>query len=108
MPHTAESVDCSLFLKNLEKYFCNFTYRKNFVKHIENLLQHLSEKLIGNNLLITDIALRNCDLLIISIAQGIFEIIDYCYRFTIERFIVPITTRNTPQQENINKSNSNN
>ena len=59
---TAESVNCSLFLKNLEKTFlqiCNLTYKKNLVKRIENLPQHLSEKFIGDNLSITDIALRN-------------------------------------------------
>ena len=54
---TAKSVDCSLFLKNLEKHFCDLTYKKNnFVKHIENLPQHLSEKFIGDNSSITDIA----------------------------------------------------
>ena len=57
---TAESVKCSIFLKNLEKYFCELTYKeKNFVKHIESLPQHLLEKFIGGNLSITDIALRN-------------------------------------------------
>ena len=50
---TAESVNCSLFLKNAEKTFCNSTYEKNFVKHIENLPQHLSEKFIGDNLSIS-------------------------------------------------------
>ena len=45
---TAESVNHSVFLKNQQKHFCNFTY-KNFIKHIENLPQHLSEKFIGNN-----------------------------------------------------------
>ena len=56
---TAESVNCFLLSKNLEKYFCHLTYKKNFVKDIENLPQHLSEKFIGDNLSITDIALRN-------------------------------------------------
>ena len=56
---TAESVNCSL-LKNLEKTFLQFDLQtKNFVKHIENLPQHLSEKFIGDNLSIIDIALRN-------------------------------------------------
>ena len=55
----AESLDCSLFLKNEEKHFCNLTYRKNFFRHIENLSQHSSEKFIGDNLSITDIALKN-------------------------------------------------
>ena len=57
---TAESVNCSLFLTNLEKHFCDLTYKKKkFVKHIENLPQHSSEKFIGNNLSITDIALKS-------------------------------------------------
>ena len=102
-------MNCSLFLKNLEKHFCDLTYKKNsstiekhfcdtkynFVKHIENLPQHLSEKFIGDNLLITDIVLRNWDLSIIGIAQSIFEIIDYRYRFSIGRFIVRITATRT-------------
>ena len=54
---TSESVNSSLFLKNLEKNFCDLTYKKNFVKHIENLAQHLSEKFTGDNLSITAIAL---------------------------------------------------
>ena len=33
---TAESVNRSLFLKNLEKHFCNLTYMKtNLVKHMK-------------------------------------------------------------------------
>ena len=88
----AESVNCSLFLKNLEKHFCYLTYKKkNFIKHTENLPQHLSEKFIGDNLSITGIALKTWDLSIIGIAQSIFEIIDYRYRFSTERFIVSIT-----------------
>ena len=43
---TAESVNCSLFLKNLETHFCNVTCKKKFVKRIENLSQRLSEKFI--------------------------------------------------------------
>ena len=56
---TAESVNSSLFLKNLEKDFCNWTSKKNFVKHIKNLPQHLSKKFIDDNLLITGIALKH-------------------------------------------------
>ena len=52
--------------------------KKNFVKRIKNLSQHLSEKFIGDNLSI------------IGIAKGFFEVIDYCYRFSTERFIVSI------------------
>ena len=48
---TAESVNCSLFLKNLEKTLLKFDLqKKNFVKHSENLPRHLSEKFIGDNL----------------------------------------------------------
>ena len=54
----AESANCSL-LKKSTKVFLVFVYKKNFVKHIENLPQHLSEKFIGDNLSITDIASRN-------------------------------------------------
>ena len=55
---TAGSVNCSLFVKNLEKTFLQYDFpKKIFVKHIENL--HLSEKFIGDNLSIIDIALRN-------------------------------------------------
>ena len=54
----AESENCSLSLKNLEKDFCSLTCKKTFVKHIENLPQHLSEKYIDY----TDIAVRNRDL----------------------------------------------
>ena len=91
----AGSVNCSLFLKNLEKTFLQFDLqKKNFVKHIENLSQHLSEKFIGDNLSIINIALRNSDLSTIDIAQGFFEVIDYRYRFSTEWFIVPITVYN--------------
>ena len=85
---TTESVNYSVFWK---KRFCNLTYKKNFVKHIENFPQHLSEKFIGDNLSITDIALKNWDLSIIGIAQGFFEVIDYRYRCSTKRFIVPIS-----------------
>ena len=54
-----EFVNCSLILKNLEKAILQFDLPKNFVKHIENLPQHLSKKFIGDDLLITDYALRN-------------------------------------------------
>ena len=49
-----------LSFEKSRKTFLQFDLRKkNFVKHIENLKQHLSEKLIGDNLSITDIDLRN-------------------------------------------------
>ena len=45
----------------MEKILCvpKVDLQKNFVKRIENLPQHLSEKFIGDNLLINDIALKN-------------------------------------------------
>ena len=54
-----ESVNCFFFLKNLETHFYKVTCKKNFVKRIKNLSQHLSEKFISDNLSITDIALKN-------------------------------------------------
>ena len=42
----------SLFLKNLKKHFRNLIYKKNFVKHV-NSPPHLSEKWMGDNLLIS-------------------------------------------------------
>ena len=66
------------------------TCKKNFVKIIENLLQYFSEKFVGDNLSITDIAIKNWDLSIVGIAQGFFEVIDHRYRFSTERFIVAI------------------
>ena len=45
----------------LEIQFCNLTYKKNFVKHIENLPQHISDKFIGDDSSITDIALKVAD-----------------------------------------------
>ena len=88
---TAESVNCCFFLKNVETHFCNVICKKNFVKYFENLLQHVSEKFIGDNLSITDIALKNWDLSIIGNVQRFFDVIDYRYSFNTERFIVPIT-----------------
>ena len=51
-------MNCSL-LKNLETHFGNATSKKYFVKIIENLSEHLSEKVIGDNSSITDIASKN-------------------------------------------------
>ena len=71
---TAEFVNFSL-LKNLETHFCYVTCKKNFIKRIKNLLQHLSEKFIDDNSLIADIALKNWDLSISGIAKGFSEVI---------------------------------
>ena len=60
---TAESLNHSLFLKNLQKLFCNnLTEKKKKLRHIEILPQDLSEKFISDNLSI------------IGIAQGFFEV----------------------------------
>ena len=39
----------------------------------------------------------------IGIAQGFFEVIDYRYRFSTERFIVPITGSNRQNKNDCNK-----
>ena len=58
-------MNCSLILKNLEKTFLQLDLRNNFVRRIENLPQHLSEKFICDNLSIIDIIIRNLDLLVL-------------------------------------------
>ena len=66
----AESVNCSLFLTNLEKTFLQFDLqKKNFVKHIENLPQHLSEKFIGDNL---SISLKEIQIYRLSVSPRAF------------------------------------
>ena len=49
----------SLLEKSRKTLLQHDLQKKIFVKLIENLPQHLSEKLIGNNLSITDIAFKN-------------------------------------------------
>ena len=56
---TAESVNCSLFPKNAEKNILQFDLQKKLRQNIENLPQQLSEKFIGDNLSIIDVALKN-------------------------------------------------
>ena len=56
---TVESVNCSFLEKSRKNIFAIRLTKKHFVKHIENLPQHLSGKFIGDSLSITDIALRN-------------------------------------------------
>ena len=86
-----QSPKTTLFSGKIYKnIFAIWLTKKNFVKHIENLAQHLLKKFICDKLSITDIAWRNWDLSIIGIAQGVFEVIDFCYRCSTERFIVPI------------------
>ena len=65
------------FFEKSRNTFLQSDLQKHFVKHVKNLSQHLSEKFIGDNLSITDIALKHYDLSIIGIAQGFFEVIDY-------------------------------
>ena len=58
MPRQSHELLC--FLEKSRKTFLQFDLqKKNFAKHIKNLPQHLLEKLIGDNLSITDIALKN-------------------------------------------------
>ena len=81
-----EFVDCSHSLKNLEKYFCNLTSKKKLVKHIENLPQHSSEKFVNYRYRFKK--LRFIDY---RYHLEFFEISGYCYFFSTEKFIVPIT-----------------
>ena len=69
---TAKSVKGSLFLKNLEKHFCDLTYKKkNFVKHIENLPQHLSENLTAINYRLP-ISLKEIEMYRLSVSPRAF------------------------------------
>ena len=84
---TAEPINHFVFWKNLQKHFCNLIYKKK----LGQTHWKFTATFIGDNLLIGDIALRNWDLSIIGIAQGLFEVIDYRYCCSAERFIMPIT-----------------
>ena len=56
---TAESVNCSLFLKNLEKHFCNSTYKKKTLSNTLKIYHNMYRKNLSifiDNLSITDIA----------------------------------------------------
>ena len=81
---TAESVNCSL--EKFRKTFLLFDLQKK----LRQTHRKFTATFISDNLSITDIALKNQDLSIIGIAQNFIEIIDYRYRFSTERFIVPI------------------
>ena len=65
--------------------------KKTSSESLKILQQLLLEKFIGNNLSITDIALKNWDLWTMGLAQGCYEVIDYRYRLGTERFIVAIS-----------------
>ena len=75
---TAESVNCSFFLKNLEKTFLQFDLQKKTSSNTSKIYCNIYRK----NLSIIDIASRNLDLSIIGIAQGFFEVIDYRHHFS--------------------------
>ena len=87
---TAESVNCSFSLKNLEKYFCNLTSKKT-----SSNTSKIYPNIYRKNLSIIDIALRNWDyrLAYNRYRPGIF----WNYRLSLsltvntENFIVPIT-----------------
>ena len=84
---TAESVNCSLFLKNLEKHFCNSTYKQKTLSNTSKIYSHIYRK----NLSAIIYRYRFKKLRFIDIVQGFFEVFDYRYRFSTEWFIVPIT-----------------
>ena len=41
---TAESVNCSLFLKNLEKHFCDLTYKKKTSSNTLKIYRNIYRK----------------------------------------------------------------
>ena len=84
---TAESVNCSLFLKILEKKFLQFDLRKKTLSNTSKIYRNIYRKNLSGIIY----RYRFKKLRFIGIAQGFFEVIDYCYRFSTERFIVPIT-----------------
>ena len=59
------------FLGKSRKTFLQFDLKKNFVKHIENLPQYLSEKFIRDNLSITDIA-EDVEIYRLSVSARVF------------------------------------
>ena len=57
---TAESVNCSLFLKNLEKTFLQFDLQKKTLSNTLKIYRNVYQKnSISDNLSIIDIASRN-------------------------------------------------
>ena len=90
---TAESVNCSLFLKNLEKTFLQFDLKKRKKKTSSNTSK-IYRNIYRKNLSTIIYRYRFKKLRFIGIAQGFFEVIDYRYRFSTERFIVPNTAYN--------------
>ena len=57
---TAGSVNCSLFLKNLEKTFLQFDLQKKTASDTSKIYRNIYRKnFIGDNLSIIDIALKN-------------------------------------------------
>ena len=79
--YTAESMNCSLF-KNLEKHFCNLTYKKKFVEHIKIYRKNLLAIIYRLPIFFEEIKIyRHCPRLFLN----------YRYRFSTERLIVPNT-----------------
>ena len=65
----ARSVNCSLLEKSRKNIYANRLTKKNFVKHIKNLPQHLSEKFIGDNL---SISLEEIEIYRLSVSPRAF------------------------------------
>ena len=55
----AESVNCSLFSKNVEKTFLQFDLQKKTSSNTSKIYRNIYQKITGDNLSIIDIALRN-------------------------------------------------
>ena len=86
---SAESVNCSLLEKS-RKTFLQLTCKKNFVKHLKNLPQRLSENLSATTYRLP-ISHHEVKIYRLAVSPRAFSIIDYRYRFSTEKFIVPIT-----------------
>ena len=69
---TAESVNCSLFLKSLEKHCSDLTYKKNFVRHILKIYRNIYWKNSTAIIYRLSILLQEIEISIIGIAQGFF------------------------------------
>ena len=90
----AESVNCSLFLKNLEKTFLQFDLQKKTLLNTWKIYHNIYRKNLST-IIYRLYRYRFKKLRFIGIAQGFFEVINYRYRLSTERFIVPITACST-------------
>ena len=92
---TAESVHCSLFLKNLEKHFCDLTYMNKTSSNTLKIYRNIYRKNLSAIIYRLLTSFKDIEIYRSSVSPRAFLKIDYRYRFGTERFIVPITDRPT-------------